>query len=384
MPSLLFVLAQDSASSPEPLDAKFGLSVILIVLALACTAIAIFTWHSRDVFGDVLRRNPVLKFGVFVLAVICGAAAAVLLEGANPAALIGGKATPEEFRVYMCLAVIGIGAFSMAVISWSESMSAADKVSRLESDVQDAESRAESAERELLFANAVNRLYLSVVAKKTHRFLESDGQLQGMQPNGSQFIRRMHQAHSPVQQCLEIIGATWSVLELHLREQQHKSFSLRVALFCVRGDHLVVELSTDGKRQSVVKGPGRHGCKEAFQLANPVGQSLAAEVAFSQEVIIEPDATVANDLLRTSYRPRDDTHHRRIQSIVGMPLGLPDQPGIPCRRVLCIDTDIKNGFQLEHIDRLEQIRDNLEQRLLIELVQRSAYNEPSKSASNGQ
>jgi len=372
--------ASEAASSLDLVIKDAGLQIGLGVLSLVVAVITggIFTWRYRDAIGALLRKRPVLHYLIVLAGLIAGGIAGFLLEGVNPSRFVRGSATSEELRIYAWLWLLAIVCVAVAFATAAESLTVASEITGLEEKLGIAERRADKAEREAAFAGAVNRMFLTVVGKKTERFLECGDELRDMTPTTPGFVTKIHQAHGPYQQCIELLAATWSIFELHLTELVGHTtpFKLRIALFRVDHDMLEVELSTDGRRAGIVKGPARHSCKPHYCIGEPRGQSLAVQTAFSQEIVIESDATLHVDQLRTSYRPHDDSHHRRIHSIMGIPLGLPRQIGEPCQRVLCVDTDIGGGFRHDDISRFENIRDNLEQRLLIEIIQRAAFQQP--------
>lgn len=347
----------------------------LFIVAIAATCYA--AWRYRDWIGSAVRKSRLFGFIIIVIGFLATGAAGVFSEGANPKGLLSGAATIDELEIYWLLVGLAYIGFLAAAITWAETTTSADEIESLNLQLADAKLREQNAEREAEFSNAINRLFLAVVGKKTDRFLSCSDELRDMPTGAPHFVKRIHSAHLPFQQCIDLLAAAWSVCHLHLTEQNHRSIELRLALFAIKDDYLAVELSTNGKRTGVVQGAERHSCRDHYCVGSLRGNSLAVQTAFSQEILIEPDTTRTVGELKTHYRHYDDSHHRRIHSIVGIPLGLPNKPGQPCRMVVCVDTNIVDGFTADHMARLEQIRDNLEQRLLIEMIQTAAFREPA-------
>lgn len=357
-------------------DSGLRLWHLFVVLLVSWGFIFAAAFYFRSQIALILRRHRWMILLLVPIGGLAGGLAGCALEGTEPVKELTGPMIADHRSAFIFAAALAFFAGGIVIVTAIEGFTAASTINDMAAELEAAKTTAEEAKRREQFASKVNKMFLGVVAQKAERFLSQGAALREMIPNAPHFIPAIHRAHEPSHQCVELLSATWALLEHHLNEHKHSNFRLRIALFYVDRNILKVELSTDGAIPNAVKGPERKGCASHFTINPNRGKSLVVQAAFSQEILIEPDTSVGVANFRTDYRPLHDQHHSKIGSIVAMPLGLKAAQSEPCMRVLCIDTSAQNGFLPQHRDDLEYIRDNLEQRLLIELIQRDAFSEP--------
>ncbi len=244
-----------------------------------------------------------------------------------------------------------------------------------------ARENLKQSEEALSFTLALNKQYLKAVKQKRLSLPKSQKTPNQKLRIDSAPVSKVPAGHieihvDPESQIFILLSGTYAILEKHVREQSGgKDFRVRLAMYCYESDSrsFIQIFGWDGFKTDKIRG-GKEGHHKAhFKLPKNAidkceSNSLLLAAAKADKSLAIADADSADRDPDSHFVYFDERQKTQIRSMVAIPLCV-DVDSAFSGRVLCVDTDLRDAFldNLEHRDRYNLIRTNLEERLIYEL-----------------
>jgi hypothetical protein len=381
-------------SADAPATTQQGWLLLLIPLVVLLTAILIAVLvarHSSLQIDRWFRRRGKRLASTIVLGLATIVSLLIELPGMSDikdGKIDGGDAFWLSMAAILFVAVIFVEWSSRASEDQVEQELAKEqeRTSQLEADLaaerksvadKEAEWGKQNADKEFILQ--VNKAFVNVLAKRRQSVVRVKGRVCRVDSPEPLAPNLLREAMNPKAHMTRLFTCVFEIYRFRL-DQIDPQADLRWAYFRMRANgRLEVVHSFNGERVQCVKSPWKMWKRFIVDVASyvpdpsageqangEIGASLAAWAARTGEIGISENCDLDDVNHGHPYWHYTPNQKRAIKSMIAMPLGDPDDKGRHSH-VLCLDTNLRNFFTHEHVDRFRQVRYNLERRLMFEL-----------------